>query len=252
MKIGITVLFMSLLVLLVLTAWKKCITTDHGIIFGAKCISYLGPVDMEDDTSYFFPKDTLEVYKRNDQTMYRINVYYDSSVNNVIVFKAKIPGYFYFMKGQKKGLYYYERDGYKICDADSVVKVNYKGVVINDTTNLSFLRNSKLMYDKDGKLTKEIYVMPSLCKERKDTSIFYYSNRKSNNVITLSSYIDSLRQSKLMKYEVFLCAPNTENPKQFSRITVKREIQDIGIISKKDSIYKIFNEMESQFNKYIK
>lgn len=236
-----------------LSSWKTCFKVNDELLHGSRCISYLGPVEMENDPLYFLPKDTFEVYKKGVKILYKRSFAYDSVSKGVTIFSVKLFSYFLFDNAKETGLYYFEKfnPNYKILNNDSMIKANFKGIIINDTTDLTFLMKSVLSYDNKGNLSMEKYLMPSKCSGRKDTILLYYSSISSYNLITLSPYIDSLRNTKLVKCEVFACAPDTTNPTHLYRVTAKREIQDIGIIQVKDPVYKIFAKMEKQYSKMI-
>lgn len=251
MRILITLL---LTFLLFISSRRNCFTSSDENVYGSMSIGYLGPVEMENSTSFLFSKDTLEVYKKGNKILYKTSINYDSVRNGVTLFSTTVYCYFLFEKDKETGLYYLEKydPKYRILNTDSITNSNYKGIIINDSTDLTFLKRSELTYDKEGNLYSEKYLMTSKCSGRKDTSIFYYSSKLSYNLITLSPYIDSLRNTKLVKYEVFVCGPDTTNPNHLYRLTAKREIQDIGIIQVKNPVYKIFTEMEKQYSKMIR
>jgi hypothetical protein len=210
---------------------------------------------MEDNPGYFFPKDTFEVYQQKNKWLYKITVQFDSITNDAIVASRQVPAYFFFYEGQTDGLYGLEQAivQYRFLNKDSVSNTNYRGLVAKDTNDLPFLKyNNTFVYDKKGRLNKEIALMPSNCSSRKDTSILYYSSAKTRFLLSLSPLLDSLRKQKLIKHEVTLCAQDTSNPKNFYKIIAKRELQDLGIIPKTSPIHKIFAEMENKYNQMIK
>lgn len=254
MKIGLLLLSFSLIIL---TAYKKFVRTNNGEILGTSRITYMTysrPEEAENKQEFILRPDTLVAYSKNQKILYKFNVFFESSNGKTAI----LHQYFFFGQNKDKCLYYSEmhkEEGYKILNKDSVMKEIYS-VGIGRPTDTSFalpaLRNSKRIYNDTGFVVKEIVTSPSRCINKYDTIVYWYATDKIWRPILLAPYIDSIRNQTVIRYTMSMCVPDTATQKGFYRIKANGELQTLGVIHKGNSIYKVFNEMEKQFNKRIK
>jgi hypothetical protein len=252
MRIGIIIFIFSFLLL---SAYRKYIGTSGETIFGNRVISHItyGKYGDIDKYSFFEHPDTTEVYQKNQRTLYKINVFSESSNGE----KALLHRYIFFHKNKNQCLYYDESTkeyGYQVFNKDSVLSVSYSSPVGRPTdtgVGLASLRNSVRTYNDDGVLIKELTVGPSKCDNKSDTLIYYYATDERTRVIQLAPYIDSLRNQTVIKYEAFICAPDTINNFLY-HMKARGELQTLGAVKKDHYIFKVFTEMEKKFDLMVK
>jgi hypothetical protein len=238
---------------ILLSAYKRIMNANNEDIFGKRVIKHMtySKYGEEKNPLHFFrpDNDTIEVYQKNENTLYRFNVFFTSKDDKTTLMHR----YIFFEKNSKNCLYYDEmnkENGYLTLNKDSVLRSNYTYPVGNPTdTGVFFtgLRNSTRTYNSDGVLEKEITVSPSLCNGRKDTFTCYYATKRVPVTIQLAPYLDSVRKQTLIKYEGIVCMPDTIN-NIFYRIRAFGELQTIGVVKSDHYIFNIFTEMEKRYS----